>query len=63
MGMMAAWFMTTMGRKDFSKRDTNRANVPIQGHTVFAKSNGDWNVVYGACTKAQLPEATHKRAW
>ena len=38
-------------------------NTPIQGPTDFPKGNGNWNMVYGACTKALLLEATRKRAW
>ena len=42
MGLFAACFMTTIERKDLSKKDKDRANVPIQNPSVFIKSNDDW---------------------
>jgi hypothetical protein len=42
MDTIAVWFITTMRRKGLSKRDGDRANVPIQNPSVFIKDNDDW---------------------
>ena len=42
LGLCAACFMTTIEIKDLSKKDKDRANVPIQNPSGFIKSNDDW---------------------